>query len=71
MKASSFFTFLGGAALGALVALLLAPEKGADTRKKIKRLLKEHGINLNKKELNDLIDRLRRKTAKDPVEEAG
>lgn len=31
----SFFAFLGGAAVGATVALLLAPDKGSVTRRKI------------------------------------
>ncbi len=70
MKASSFFTFLGGAALGAMAALLLAPDKGVNTRKKLKRMLKEHGIDLSKEELNELIHRLRhKKTAKEPAPE--
>ena len=61
MKASTFFTFLSGAVLGAMIALLVAPEKGSDTRKKLRRKLKEHGIDLSKEELGELIDRLRRK----------
>ena len=61
MKASTFFTFLGGAALGAIIALLAAPDKGSDTRKKLRRKLKEYGIDLNKEELNELIDRFKRK----------
>jgi len=61
MKASTFFTFLGGAALGAMIALLAAPDKGSDTRKKLRRKLKEYGIDLNKEELNELIDRFKRK----------
>ena len=61
MKASTFFTFLSGTVLGAMIALLVAPEKGSDTRKKLRRKLKEHGIDLSKEELGELIDRLRRK----------
>ena len=61
MKASSLFTFLGGAALGALVALLIAPDSGSNTRKKLRHKLKEHGIDLNKEEFNELIDRLKGK----------
>ena len=61
MKASTFFTFLGGAALAAMIALLVAPDKGSDTQKKLRRKLKKHGIDLSKEELNKLIDRLFRK----------
>ncbi len=70
MKASTFFAFVGGAALGAMTALLFAPEEGAKTRKKLKNKLKEHGIDLSKEELNELINRLRRKSGKEvPVED--
>ena len=55
MKASTFLAFLSGAALGAVIALLAAPEKGSDTRKKIRLKLKEHGIDLSKEELSELI----------------
>ena len=66
MKASTFFTFLGGTALGAMIALLVAPDKGLDTRKKLRRKLKKHGIDLSKEELSELIDRLRcKKQAKE------
>ncbi len=61
MKASSLFTFIGGAALGAMIALLLAPEEGVKTRKKLKRKLKEYGIDLSKDELNELIGKLKQK----------
>ena len=68
MKASTFFTFLGGAALGAMIALLVAPEKGSDTRKKLRHKLKEHGIDLSKEELNELINRLKRKKTAETAE---
>ncbi len=55
MKGSTFFAFMAGAALGASVALLLAPENGPTTRKKLKKKLKEHGISLNKDEISELI----------------
>ena len=56
MKTSTLFTFLSGAALGAIIALLLAPDKGSETRKKINNKLKEHGIDLSKEELSELIN---------------
>lgn len=37
MKSSSFFALLTGAAVGLTVGILLAPEKGEETRKKIKK----------------------------------
>ena len=70
MKASTIFSFLGGAAIGALVALLIAPDKGSDTRKKLRHKLKEHGINLSKEEFNELFDRLKRKKKCETVEVA-
>ena len=41
MKAKDLVFLLGGAALGAAVALLLAPESGEKTRRRIKRFYED------------------------------
>ena len=41
MKAEGIIWFLGGAVVGAAAALLLAPESGEKTRRRIKRFVED------------------------------
>ena len=49
---------VGGAIAGATVGLLLAPEKGEDTRKNIMKYLEEKGVKLHKNKLEELADEI-------------
>ena len=64
---SILVSFLGGAAVGAAVGLVLAPEKGADTRKKlldqgtkiadrVNETLKRNGIKLSREDMEGMVD---------------
>lgn len=52
--------FLGGAIAGAALGVLLAPEKGTDTRSKLTGVVedfcKKHNIKLSSSEVNDVVD---------------
>jgi gas vesicle protein len=52
------YAFLGGAILGAGIAILFAPEKGEDLRNRIKDMLKKKGLNCCDSELDRLIEQL-------------
>ncbi len=55
--------FLGGAAVGAAAAILTAPEKGVETRARIKILLKKYGIVAPDDELEEMVDEIRAEIA--------
>lgn len=55
--------FLGGAAVGAAAAILAAPEKGVETRARIKILLKKYGIVAPDDELEEMVDEIRAEIA--------
>ena len=54
------YAFLGGAIVGAGAALLFAPEKGADLRKRIVELLRSKGIIFSESDVDELVEQLTR-----------
>lgn len=59
MKALNIlYAFLGGAIVGCGAALLFAPEKGADVRERICKILRKKGINISDSEVDALVAEL-------------
>ena len=52
------YAFLGGAFVGAGAAILFAPEKGEDLRRRIKDLLRKKGIICTESEIDALVEQL-------------
>lgn len=50
--------FVGGALIGAVAGLLLAPKTGEETRAEIKKILKEQGAKLDQAELEELCNKV-------------
>lgn len=70
MKALNYIVaFLGGVAIGSAAGLLLAPEKGSDTRERIAEALRKRGIRLNRKEMDALVDDITEELANTSAEE--
>ena len=63
--------FLGGAAVGAAIGILFAPEKGEDTRHKIAEILRKKGIRLNRNEMENLVDEIAAGTIQSALQRAG
>ena len=58
MSKTLLYAFIGGAIVGAGAAILFAPEKGSDLRRKIKEDIKKKGILCTESEIDSLVAQL-------------
>lgn len=58
MNLNVLYAFLGGAIVGAAAAVLFAPEKGEDVRKRICECLRKKGILCSDNEIDELVEQL-------------
>lgn len=58
MSKTLFYAFLGGALVGAGAAVLFAPQKGSELRRKIKETLQKKGILCTESEIDALVAQL-------------
>lgn len=61
MNKNLLYAFLGGALVGASVALLYAPAKGEDLRERIADLCRKYGLtrgNKNREEVEEIIEQI-------------
>lgn len=57
-KNTLLYAFIGGALVGAGAAILFAPQKGSDLRRKIKETLQKKGILCTESEIDSLVAQL-------------
>lgn len=55
---SLLYAFIGGVLIGGSIAVLFAPEKGVDLRRKIKETLQKKGIICTQSEIDALVEQL-------------
>lgn len=58
MNNSILYAFVGGALVGAGAALLFAPEKGEEIRRRITEALRKRGILCSESEIDALVEQL-------------